>query len=247
MKVQKEIGLIKMIILVLVVICIDIILEYGITLVKLNSHILDDYLVSGIIIQSFMLISGIVLYYLFIDKHVLSTLFPKKTIKYSMKYVYTFILLFPVILTFVYFLVYLLDPLTWSTLKETTLLQEPPLWKITIFEAIFPGLGEEMLYRGFLLSLLVYSYMMMNKTLLRKHMILSILLSSIIFSIAHFGYQFTPFNITYDAYQLVTAFLLGSVEGYVFLRTKNLLGPILIHNASNLMLSVFPLMIGLIF
>jgi membrane protease YdiL (CAAX protease family) len=247
MKVQKEKGLIKMIILVLVVICIDIILEYGITLVKLNSHILDDYLVSGIIIQSFMLITGIVLYYLFIDKHVISTLFPKKTYKTSMKYVHKFLLVFPVLLIFIYFMVYLFDPSTWLTLQETTLTQEPPLWKIIIFEAIFPGLGEEMLYRGFLLSLLVYSYMMMNKSLLRKHMILSILLSSIIFSIAHFGYQFTPFNITYDAYQLVTAFLLGSVEGYVFLRTKNLCGPILIHNASNLMLSVFPLMIGLIF
>lgn len=238
--------LLKKTLLIIVVIVFDIFLECGINHINQIVNVFDDYLWSGIITQSIMFIFGMFLYMLFIHKNVFSSLFPKNTFKISMAYVYKFLMIFPIVLIFIYFLVYLLDPVTWSILRNTVVSQDIPIWKIVTFEAFFPGLGEEMLYRGFLLTLIVSPFLM-NYHLSTKRLYLSIILASIIFSFAHLGYDFSPFAIRYDIYQLVTALCLGAVEGYVYLKSRNLLGSILIHNISNLILSAFPLLIGYIF
>lgn len=247
MKELKKTHIIKTLILVLVVIMFDLALEYVIYHVSRETHIFDDYLISGIIIQCTMMLLGVLLYLIFIHKRIGDNLFTKGSLLLTKKYVFKFLLIFPLVLILVYGMVYLFDSVTWSQLKQTVLPTNPPFWKIITFEMIFPGVGEEMLYRGFLLSLVMYPLMILGKALTKKHVMIGLVLVSIIFSVAHFGYRFSPFQIRFDSYQLMTAFILGIVEGYVFLKTKNLLGPILIHNISNLMLTAFPILIGLIF
>jgi membrane protease YdiL (CAAX protease family) len=94
---------------------------------------------------------------------------------------------------------------------------------------------------------LLYPYFVLNKKPKRHDVALSILIVAVVFTVAHFGYNFSPFQVKYDSYQLVTALFLGAFEGYVFYKTKNIVGSIFIHNISNLMLTAFPILIGVIF
>jgi membrane protease YdiL (CAAX protease family) len=103
---------------------------------------------------------------------------------------------------------------------------------------ILPGIAEETLYRGALVSLFLFGVWNKNEEVKKEKMLFIILISAFIFSLAHVNILFDPFRITYDIYQLVTAFIMGSIEAYVFIKTRNLWGSILIHNIWNIMVLI---------
>ena len=163
------------------------------------------------------------------------------------KYLVGFIIIFPFILGIVYLLVYLLDGTTWFYMINQEVPDGKNLLEIIIFQSVFPGLGEEFLYRGFGLVLLLSVAFTSNQEIKKTRVIGAIVIIAIIFSLAHFSYQFNPFKISFDSYQLFTAFTLGVFEGYIFYKTKNIISSILIHNISNLFLTFFPILISIVF
>jgi hypothetical protein len=93
------------------------------------------------------------------------------------------------------------------------------------------GLREELLYRGLFLSRF--------RSLLGTGS--AVFLQALIFSLSHsvagIGLkQYTP----YISVLVVTTFVLGSVLGYVMLKTKSIIGPILIHAGTDI-----PIFIGI--
>ena len=204
-------------------------------------------LLSAIAAQSIMFGFAMILTAVFIKKGFLASILFRKDRKSPWKYVLTFALIFPILLTLTYALVYLFDNPTWTMIANQPLPQTQTLLSRLFFQSIFPGLGEEPLYRGFLIVFMVGHLWDTNTTIDKKHRDLIILLSATIFAIAHFSYAFEPFTILYDSYQLFTAFVLGGFQAYVFIKTRNLWGSIWIHNIANVMMSGIVLLISRIF
>lgn len=240
---KNEIQTKNVIIGVLILIVFDFLFE--VFLISTRDMIaIDSYLLTGVYQQLFMFATGVILTLVFFKRIPYQIL---KRFKVNFKYVLYFTLLFPIGLTAVYLLVYLFDTQTWSTLTQYQVNDVSLLRDTIIFQSVFPGLGEEVLFRGFGLTLLLNGYFLFNKKDSKSKVFGSLLFISMIFSIAHISYRFNPFSIAYDSYQLFTAFAIGMIEGYAFYKSRNIIVPIMIHNISNLMLTFAPLLIGYLF
>ena len=88
-------------------------------------------------------------------------------------------------------------------------------WPLIFFAAcLFPGIGEEIFFRGFL-----------SRGLVAHHgVLLGTLLTSLLFGVIHL-----------HPIQACGAFALGLVLQFVFLKTKSLWGAVLLHSANNLL------------
>lgn len=204
-------------------------------------------LLSSISAQSVMLGFAMIMTAVFIKKGFLASVLFRKDRRSPWKFVLGFALIWPVLLSLTYGLVYLFDHPTWIAIANQPWPQTSTLLSNLFFQSIFPGLGEEPLYRGFLIVFLMGHLWDTNKSISTKHENLIILLSATIFAIAHVSYAFDPFTIFYDSYQLLTAFVLGGFQAFVFIKTRNLWGSIWIHNIANVTMTLFVLLIASIF
>ncbi len=113
----------------------------------------------------------------------------------------------------------------------------PDFWYILkqfIGSVVFAGIGEEPLFRSFvILALTGYwsgSFKFAKVTIPHISII-----SGFIFMTAHIGYTVYPvFTITYiDPLRLTFTFILGVVWTNIFIKTKSLLCPVLAHSSAN--------------
>ena len=98
---------------------------------------------------------------------------------------------------------------------------------------IMPGISEEILFRALVIGILLNSWTGKIKpgSFEVSH---AGFIAAIIFTLAHVGFVFHPFQIDYiEPMQLVFAFGLGIFYAVMFDRTGSLLGPILVHSASD--------------
>ena len=92
-----------------------------------------------------------------------------------------------------------------------------------LYMAAFVGLGEELLFRGIIQRDIEEVYGWKS----------GLLLSSLLFGIMHLTWRSAP--------EVGFTFLAGMVLGYVYFRTRSLVGPIAIHAVNNVMLvSIMP-------
>jgi membrane protease YdiL (CAAX protease family) len=102
-----------------------------------------------------------------------------------------------------------------------------------IIGCLLAGVGEEPLFRGFIITLLVpviSEYVRVKKVKIPFVAIVS----GVLFALAHIEYQIMPFRILYiDVIQLSITFILGIFWSIMFLKTRSLLGPIIAHMCAN--------------
>ena len=105
--------------------------------------------------------------------------------------------------------------------------------KDLVIGCLLTGIGEEPLFRGFVVSSLIViitRYISVGKAKIP----LVALLSGLLFALAHIEYQIMPFRIIYtDGIQLCTTFILGTFWSIMFIKTKSLIGPIIAHMCAN--------------
>jgi len=112
--------------------------------------------------------------------------------------------------------------------------------KDLIIGCFLAGIGEEPLYRGFVVTALI-PVITRCVGIGKVKIPLVALISGLLFMSAHVEYQIMPFKIIYaDGIQLGTTFVLGTFWAIMFMRTKSLVGPILAHMSAN----TIQLMIG---
>jgi uncharacterized protein len=129
--------------------------------------------------------------------------------------------------------IYWLSPKTWAALNTAALPTASTITATLFFQAVFPGMGEEILFRG-LISNLLAQWVFPRYKQHRASRIGMVILSSFYFAAAHVYFQIVPFELThFDPLQIVTAFGCGAVYTVMFLRTKSLLAPFLSHNFAN--------------
>ncbi len=133
---------------------------------------------------------------------------------------------------------YFIFPQVWDSLRSAPLLKTDIFLSTIFFQAIFPGLGEEILFRGLFVSLLATLVFPNNEEKLSSK-IGVIFVSGLYFSVAHIYFSLSPLQIThFDGLQVLTAMGCGWFYAIAYLNTKSLLAPFLAHNFSNVTASI---------
>jgi hypothetical protein len=189
--------------------------------------------VVGIFQQIVQAVIGIALYRWIFKKGIKDLGINLRNKNLSIKLFFFYALLWSAILVLYVSGTYFFFPNTWLSMRSIQLPQINTMVITLLFQSFFPGLGEEILFRGFiinLLSSLVFPKFRQNKA--SKFGI--IILSSTYFAIAHIYFTLAPFQITHiDYLQIVTALGCGAFYAVVYLKTESLLAPFLAHNFSN--------------
>jgi len=103
-------------------------------------------------------------------------------------------------------------------------------WQRFLMNAVLVGVSEEFYYRGFLYQKII----MLNepKETTTNNTLKSIILCSLAFAVWHIF----PFrlSIAYNIYQFCLAFAWGIGFNLIYVKTKNIINPILIHNSADI-------------
>ena len=94
------------------------------------------------------------------------------------------------------------------------------------FQLLLSGTSEEILFR----SLPIVLYKKVFNTSKKSDNVLSVVLSSFLFTIAHFNMNL-PISIQW--FQLAYAFVFGLAFGFVFIKSKSVIYPMIMHGMSN--------------
>lgn len=191
----------------------------------------------GIYQQLIQFFLAVIFFYLLVDKKIKTIGLNFNDWKKSLKYFgYFAITILGVILLYLQ-VSKTCFPLIWQEMQNTPLPQQNEMVVKLLVQSIFPGLGEETLFRGFLISFLIKS-LDLDMTNWKSKLVVS-MLSGFFFAVAHIYFQLSPLKITHiDFTQLILAFSCGIAYSLMFIKTKSLVGPILSHNFSNVSMSI---------
>ncbi len=102
------------------------------------------------------------------------------------------------------------------------------------FQLLLSGTSEEIVFRALPITILVYAF---GKSVrLKWYVTLEIILASVLFSLAHTEWSLIPFSFKADTFQMIYAFILGTIQGIVYQKTRSILYPILMHSVSNFLM-----------
>lgn len=115
-----------------------------------------------------------------------------------------------------------------------------------LFMFTMPGISEELLFRALFVTVLSRSWR--EKIRIAGLDVSSAgFIAAIVFSLAHIGFTVVPFKITHlDPMQLGIASAFGIFYAVMYDHTKSLLGPILVHNASDGLLAAISYIVRVI-
>ncbi len=101
------------------------------------------------------------------------------------------------------------------------------------FQLFLSGPSEEILFRALPIAFLAYVMRRRSKIADAAN----VLIVALLFAIAHIRWSVSPngLSLTYDMIQLIFAFALGTVQGFVFLKTKSVYYSMAIHSISNVL------------
>jgi membrane protease YdiL (CAAX protease family) len=100
------------------------------------------------------------------------------------------------------------------------------------FQFLLSGIGEEPLFRGFVMTFLSQSWKG-NVRIWNVNFPIAGLWTTLFFMVAHVNISLVPFSISASFWQQIWALGLGLYYAAVFDKTKSLLAPILSHGYSN--------------
>lgn len=109
------------------------------------------------------------------------------------------------------------------------------------FQLFLSGPSEEIVFRALPIPLLIYAFG--GSISVKGNITLEVILASVLFSCAHINWSICPLTVDADLFQIIYAFLLGSIQGVVYQKSRSILYPMLMHSCSN----VFMVGIGYLF
>lgn len=111
------------------------------------------------------------------------------------------------------------------------------------FQLFLSGPSEEILFRALPIALL--SFLIRSES--KSAALFSSIMAGLLFSIAHIRWSITPNGLVlnYDIFQLMYAFVLGTAQGIIFLKTKSVYYSMAVHSISNIIATGFGYLIVL--
>jgi len=101
------------------------------------------------------------------------------------------------------------------------------------FQLLLSGPSEEFIFRAFAITL--FAYLITNKRI-HKHLSYAVLFAMIIFGIAHIGFSFNPFSMSYSMFQVIYAAVLGYFYGDCYEKSKSVVYPMIMHSFTNVLM-----------
>lgn len=102
------------------------------------------------------------------------------------------------------------------------------------FQLFLSGTSEEILFRALPVTVLIY--VCGRSVKIKGHITLEVLIASFLFAIAHVNWSLSPFTIQANYFQLIYAFVLGTIQGVAYQQTGSILYPMLMHSISNVLM-----------
>ena len=102
------------------------------------------------------------------------------------------------------------------------------------FQLFLSGTSEELLFRALpitLLSMIAKSTFSLLRGRVRLPLV--VVITALMFSLAHINWSGNPFRLHYDVLQLLFALAMGIVEGWAYVRTGSVVYPMMMHGISN--------------
>jgi membrane protease YdiL (CAAX protease family) len=99
------------------------------------------------------------------------------------------------------------------------------------FQLLLTGPAEEVVFRALPIILLKRSFG--ESIEIKGNVTLEVILASILFAFAHVSWSISPLHFEADYFQIIYAFVLGTIQGIVYQRTRSILYPVLMHSFSN--------------
>ena len=116
-----------------------------------------------------------------------------------------------------------------------------------LFQVLLSGTSEEVLFRAMVIFPMLYVGKragLSDKT----NTIIAVVVSIIIFMLAHVNFGFNPFRVTnFNFMQQLTVLTFGAFYAYLLIKTRSLVGPVLAHNWLNGVIILFGLLVNLVF
>ena len=100
-----------------------------------------------------------------------------------------------------------------------------------MFQLLLSGPSEEILFRALPITVLG----MINKDGKKKEWA-AILISALLFGIAHIGWSINPFSISFSWFQVVYAAVLGIAYGITYVKSESIIYPMIMHSMSNVIM-----------
>jgi membrane protease YdiL (CAAX protease family) len=102
------------------------------------------------------------------------------------------------------------------------------------FQLLLSGSAEEVVFRAIPIILLTYSF---GKSIeIKGDLTLEVILASILFAFAHVDWSLMSARFEVDFFQIIYAFVLGTIQGIVYQRSRSILYPVLMHSFSNVIM-----------
>lgn len=102
------------------------------------------------------------------------------------------------------------------------------------FQLFLCGPSEEILFRALPITLFVFAF---TKSIpIKGNITLEVVLASLLFSIAHINWSLNPFVLEVNLFRLLYAFVLGTIQGIAYQKSRSILYPALMHSVSNVLM-----------
>jgi uncharacterized protein len=97
------------------------------------------------------------------------------------------------------------------------------------FQLLLSGPSEELIFRAFAITM----FSLWIKGRLLKGLSNANIIAAVIFALAHVGFTFAPFTVSFDPGQLVYSLALGLAYGACYEQSKSMVYPMMMHSMSN--------------
>lgn len=109
------------------------------------------------------------------------------------------------------------------------------------FQLLLSGPSEELIFRAFAITMLGFY---VKGGLFHGALSYANILAALIFALAHVGFTFAPFTVSYNPFQLVYATALGLAYGVCYEQSKSMYYPMMMHSMSNVVAVGVTIIVG---
>ena len=101
------------------------------------------------------------------------------------------------------------------------------------FQLFLSGPSEEFIFRAFAITM--FGLLVTNKRI-GKHLSYANLFAALVFGLAHVGFSFSPFEITYSLPQIFLSIGLGYFYGDCYEKSRSVIYPMIMHSFTNVLM-----------
>ena len=199
---------------------------------------------TGVVQQAIQALLALIIGLVILKKPLRDLGITTKNAKQSIQYFGIFALSWTIITVLYCVISYFFIPSYWQSMTSVPSPSGSKVFYTLLFQLVFPGIGEELLFRPAFIAILAAVLQRVEKNSNTsvseklKHIVFS-LITALLFASAHIYFSTSPFKITHiDPLQQVIALTCGFFYAMTYQKTGSLLAPFLCHNFANTITSL---------